>query len=125
MTRPHTFTCRSVGTLASTLVWLSGIGAGVSLVVWLVVFFLDRYFHGNFDSLVGIGETPSERKLSDARRREAGDPDPVPRGKRRRLPGWPILLVTVILIVIAVASATMSGDRPSSVSLPVEAPISD
>ena len=116
---------RSVGTLASTLVWLSGIGAGVSLMVWLGVFFLDRYLHGNFDSLVGIGETPSERKLSDARRREAGEPEPGSESKRRTLPGWPILLITVVLIVIAVTSATMNGDRPSSESLPVEASISD
>lgn len=85
--------------------WLAGTGAVISLFVWLIALIGDRYIRGNFDSLVGIGETPQDMAVSKARREATGEPEH--KTVAAGLPGRRILLVGGAFLVIAVLSAVL------------------
>ncbi len=85
--------------------WLAGTGAVISLFVWLIAVIGDRYIRGNFDSLVGIGETPQDRTVSKARREATGEPER--KTATAEVPGRRILLVGGAFLIIAVVSAVL------------------
>ena len=93
--------------LSNVLVWVFGLATGVAFLAWLAVVIGERYITGNFDSLVGIGETPEQAAESKARRKAPGAADPGRKPKSPPVPGLPILLVTVALLVVTVVIATL------------------
>ena len=67
----------------------------------------DRFIQGNFESLVGIGETPHGMAISKARREAAGKGEPKWKTKPLALGGRRILVVAVVLFLVAVVTVTL------------------